>query len=371
MLVTDFPDDERTRRTMWRFRVKKTAANPLDAEHSVVLYPALGQVAPATNSVTVTLSGVVAAPGKLTLPRKMLLGVLRRLMRVDRATMDTPLFQERIAGFMASGAKSRTVNLELGSGRVPHAVQTRRNGTIYDQFKIDLESAGLEKELRDGAWWLPIRVSLPAEDERQFEGTVQIVPDSGLSIISDIDDTVKRTTVTCRRTMLRNTFLNEFTIYDDLVGLYREWASAGTAFHYVSSSPWQLFNPLKQLFEACQLPLGSFHLRSFRWRDQMFGKLLFGKRVGKAPVVTNIVSRFPNRQFVLVGDSGEIDPEIYAGVAQRYPDRIRKILIRRVGGNNCKASRFARTFRKLPSNLWATFESASEIEPVDALIAKP
>lgn len=352
---------------MWRFRVKKSVATQVDAEHSVVLHPALGHFEPATNSVIVTLSGVVAGPAKITLPRKMLLGVLRRLMRVDRATMDTPLFRERIAGFLASGAKSRTLNLELGSGRVPYTVQTRRNGAIYDQLKIDLESAGLEKDLRDGAWWLPVRVSLPASDGRNFEGTVQVIPDRGLSVISDIDDTVKRTTVTCRRTMLRNTFLNEFAIYDDLAGLYREWASAGTAFHYVSSSPWQLFNPLKQLFDASQLPLGSFHLRSFRWRDQMFGKLLFGKRIGKAPIVTSIVSRFPNRQFVLIGDSGEIDPEIYASVAQRFPDRIRKVLIRRVGGNNCTPGRFARTFRKLPAHLWSTFEDASEIEPVDAI----
>jgi hypothetical protein len=350
---------------MWRFRVKKPAATQLDAEHSVVLYPALGQIEPATHSVTVTLSGMVASPGKLTLPRKMLLGVLRRLMRVDRATMETPIFQERIAGFMASGAKSRTLSLELGTGRIPHMVQTRRNGTIYDQFKIDLESAGLERELRHGAWWLPISVSMPAEDERRFEGVVQVIPDHGLSVISDIDDTVKRTTVTCRRTMLRNTFLNEFTIYDDLVDLYRQWARAGTAFHYVSSSPWQLFNPLKQLFDASQLPLGSFHLRSFRWRDQMFGKLFFGKRVGKAPIVTNIVSRFPNRQFVLIGDSGEIDPEIYATVALRYPERVRKILIRRVGGKNDTSGRFAKTFRKLPTQVWSTFEHASEIEKVN------
>lgn len=350
---------------MWRSKAPKPPATPLDENQSVVLYPALGQIQGSSRVAKINLAGTLTAPGKLTLPRKMLIGVLRRLMRVDRESLETALFQERIAGFMATGGKSRSLQLEVGSNRFPCTISTRRDGGIQDLMTVDLDAAGFDDEIRDGAWWLPIEVATPASDARGFSGTAQLLPTHGFSVISDIDDTVKRTVVSCRRTMLRNTFLNEFDLYDDLATTYRKWADEGAAFHYVSSSPWQLFGPLKRFFDEQNLPWGSFHLRAFRLRDQMFGRLLFGKRSGKTPIVTGIVSRFPNRKFVLVGDSGEIDPEIYASVAQRYPGRVKKILIRRVGGKNCTANRFNKAFRKLPRDAWQTFEDAGEFAGVD------
>jgi phosphatidate phosphatase APP1 len=43
-----------------------------------------------------------------------------------------------------------------------------------------------------------------------------------------------------------------------------------------------------------------------------------------------ILSYYPDMQFVLIGDSGEQDPEIYAEVVRRHPTSVRMIYIRNV-----------------------------------------
>ena len=43
-----------------------------------------------------------------------------------------------------------------------------------------------------------------------------------------------------------------------------------------------------------------------------------------------ILGFYPDMQFVLIGDSGEQDPEIYAEVVRRHPKSVRMIYIRNV-----------------------------------------
>ena len=46
--------------------------------------------------------------------------------------------------------------------------------------------------------------------------------------------------------------------------------------------------------------------------------------------ISRIIGHFPERRFVLVGDSGEHDPEVYRDVRDRFPDQIEAIWIRDV-----------------------------------------
>ena len=95
---------------------------------------------------------------------------------------------------------------------------------------------------------------------------LQLIDERGVSVITDIDDTIKITAVTNRRELLMNTFLREFRAVSGMAELYRRWATGGAAFHYVSSSPWQLFSVLSEYTETEAFPAGSMHLRSFRLR---------------------------------------------------------------------------------------------------------
>lgn len=120
-----------------------------------------------------------------------------------------------------------------------------------------------------------------------------------------------------------------------MVNRYNKFGMA--SFHYVSGAPWQLFQPLCDFIDKEGFPEGSFHMKSVpanllspaTWKDLL-------KLVGDATVeqklaqISNIMTRFPGRKFILVGDSGEHDPEIYQQLQNTFGDQITKIVIRDV-----------------------------------------
>jgi len=67
------------------------------------------------------------------------------------------------------------------------------------------------------------------------------------------------------------------------------------------------------------------------------------------------------RRFILIGDSGEADPEIYASIARRYPQQVIRIFIRDVTGEGEKARRYQKTFKGLPKSLWTVFRDAARL----------
>ena len=92
-----------------------------------------------------------------------------------------------------------------------------------------------------------------------------LIPPTGLSIISDIDDTVKLSDVLNKRELLRNTFLREFVPVDGMAALYKHWEEQHDAvFHYVSASPWQLQPELECFLRGAGFPPATFHLKSVR-----------------------------------------------------------------------------------------------------------
>ena len=164
-------------------------------------------------------------------------------------------------------------------------------------------------------------------------GTVYFVPPRGVSIISDIDDTVKVTAVLETEEMLANTFLREFKAVPGMDRLYGIWAEQGAAFHYVSSSPWQLQPELQHFFQKTGLPGGTFHLKDFDIRNRRLFNVFTPSTKTKPIVIRRIMECFPERRFILVGDSGEKDPEIYAELMREYPQQIAHCYIRRVAND--------------------------------------
>jgi len=71
----------------------------------------------------------------------------------------------------------------------------------------------------------------------------------------------------------------------------------------------------------------------------------------KVGVIDALMRRFPERQFVLVGDSGERDPEVYRELASRFPNQVRAILIRDVRGEDLSSDRFVKLYEKLPGHI--------------------
>ena len=104
--------------------------------------------------------------------------------------------------------------------------------------------------------------------------------------------------------------------------LYRDLAAGVNPVFYVSSSPWNLHAFLLAFLRHRDFPLGPVLLRD-----------LLGNRHGREQKHTRIrevLDLHPDLSFVLLGDSGEHDPQIYADIVREYPGRILAVYIREV-----------------------------------------
>jgi phosphatidate phosphatase APP1 len=81
----------------------------------------------------------------------------------------------------------------------------------------------------------------------------------------------------------------------------------------------------------------------------------------KPKAIEEILNTYPGRQFFLVGDSGEQDPEVYAQIAQKYPDQISKIFIRNVTDEVFDNERFKTVFGDLSEDRWELLDDARDL----------
>ncbi|KAF9432381.1 hypothetical protein BGZ76_010891 [Entomortierella beljakovae] len=166
-------------------------------------------------------------------------------------------------------------------------------------------------------------------------GIVNLIGPEGISVISDIDDTIKDTNVTAgARTVLRNTFLRKMEEVEGMAHAYKKWGDQDAAFHYVSNSPWQLIPTLLDFFHTHSFPPGSAHLRTHE--NNVLKTYFMTPGESKKRSIREIMRDFPERKFILVGDSGEIDLEIYTDIAVAFPKQVFRIFIRDVTAHRSK-----------------------------------
>jgi phosphatidate phosphatase APP1 len=156
-------------------------------------------------------------------------------------------------------------------------------------------------------------------------------------VISDIDDTVLQTYVTQTLKMIWVTLSGSaFTrmAFDGTSELYRALArgasgNADNPVFYVSKSPWNLYDFLVDFIDYHGLPRGPLLLRDIGLHDAP-------PVDHKSAAVRELLELYSDLPFVLIGDSGERDPEVYLEAAARYPRRIIAIYIRDLGGKSRK-----------------------------------
>jgi phosphatidate phosphatase APP1 len=159
-----------------------------------------------------------------------------------------------------------------------------------------------------------------------------------------------------REALLRNTFLEPFRPVPGMAEAYARWATnGGASFHYVTASPWQLYPDLLAFVRSNGFPEGTFHMKRFRWKDRSFLDLFRSPERHKLEVIEPLLKQFPERRFVLVGDSGERDPEIYGELARRHPRQVRRVLIREVTGDGMGAERSRRAFAGVSEGVAVVF----------------
>lgn len=343
---------------MSRSKRRSSSVSPNDI---VVIYPTFGYVVDDGQSWRIPVQGAVYEPVPIGLRKRFLIRLLQRVMHASREDLESEIFQERIRGFIIGTERGKRVELKVGERSAALRRRSNSNGQFSGAIRLtQTEAERLNLSGQNGDRWFEFQ-AIHSSPQENFTGRAQLLPESGISVISDIDDTIKHTGAHSRRELLANTFLREFQTVDGMASLYQKWAAQGAAFHYVSASPWQLFRPLYELCESSGFPAGSFHLRSFRLRDHMLRRVLVFRRHGKSRVIRSILEKFPKRRFVLVGDSGEKDPEIYSSIAQQFPSQIASILIRDLASRPLDDARERKAFRKLPPDRWQLFRDTAEI----------
>ena len=64
--------------------------------------------------------------------------------------------------------------------------------------------------------------------------------------------------------------------------------------------------------------------------DKSFVRFFRSSVKYKISTVSGLLERYPQRKFILIGDSGENDPEVYLDIALKYRQQVTDILIREV-----------------------------------------
>lgn len=190
--------------------------------------------------------------------------------------------------------------------------------------------------LRAALPFIPTHIRVLASEGLSGMKKVEVIEPSGVSLISDIDDTVKHSAIASgAKEIFRNTFIRELDdlTVDGVSEWYNRLVKMGVQIHYVSNSPWQLYPLLERYFKLAGLPPGSFHLKQYSGMLQGIFEPTAERKKGN---LEQILRDFPTRRFILVGDSGEADLEVYTDVALTHPGRILGIFIRDVTTSDVK-----------------------------------
>ncbi len=193
-----------------------------------------------------------------------------------------------------------------------------------------------------GGTWLPVELNLmeaPNAASRPIDAEAQILipPASArFGVISDIDDTIVKTGATNFLKHWRTVVANSAearVAFRGLAPFYRALQrGAGGAemnpIFYVSSSPWNLYDLFERYLVLHEIPLGPIMLRHVgigagRWPGG-------SHHANKLAQIERVLGAYPHLPFILIGDSGQHDAEIYSEATARFPGRIAAIYIRDV-----------------------------------------
>ena len=268
--------------------------------------------------------------------------------RRDLEDEQNEIFQRRIRYFVADSESGEEIKFVFDDDPDATVFQVLSSDGNYQTTNLNGEIEGeirltsgfvemIKKNNPSDDDWLQLSV---VSDGHAGGGKVKFVEPEGLSVISDIDDTIKITQIPAgSRIVVRNTFYKEYSAAPRMADLYRTWENA--SLHYVSGSPWQLYPALSEFMfdEEVDFPEGTFHLKSVTknlfsrstWSDlrevTMNDDVTYEQKLRQ---ITQIFEHFPQREFILVGDSGERDPEIFSAIREQFSEQVKEIIIRDV-----------------------------------------
>lgn len=335
----------------------------ISADEEVVFYPTYGRFDEESEAWTIPIHGIIYEPEHDSRRRNAMLASIRKSLQMDGEDLQSQYLDRRLRLFLVDNERGQEVFVRIGDS-VFEAGTSGPNGHFRNTLSLAADDVERLAEKESEAEWLTFWAVTRSSDERSFAGRVQLIKPRGLSVISDLDDTIKDSQVGNRKVLIANTFLRRFKPVAGMSELYRQCADQEMVFHYVSGSPWQLYLPLADFLEVEKFPKGSFHLKHFRLKDRSMVTMLQSQEAHKLAAIEPILEAYPERQFILIGDSGEQDPEIYAKVATKYGGQVVAIFIRNVTNEASDSLRFSAVREQLGDVQFQLFDEPSSLLPI-------
>lgn len=334
----------------------RDAKSNLKRDESLVLFRTDGFFDAAANTWRIPVHGWVYETEHSWFRNNAFARMLEYKYDLTRDADSSIIFGDRTGLIIADNERNKKIVLRLGDAlyALPPSAE---NGHFKAEIALPESTA---RDLLAGNL-LFYQAVLPEGDTREFSGTSQLLTDEGIAVISDIDDTIKETGVTETKTLLASTFFQPFVAVPGMAPYYRRLAGGGASLLFISSSPWQLYSELVTFSQAAGFPFATYYLKSIRFKDTSIFNLFKSGMETKPVQIEALMQRYPNRRFILIGDSGEHDPEAYVLMHERYPKRIPRILIRNVTDASPSDLRFAPLLARLPPNTLYLFRSPTEL----------
>ncbi len=254
---------------------------------------------------------------------------------------------ERSAWSNLRDALRRIDSDEVSGARVGIHFDDQEWEVVADNEGYFTHSLPLARPVEKTDAWYAVQLHLlePALGEPLPYAEAQVLvppPTARYGVISDIDDTILETNATSLLrsalvTLLENAATR--TPFPGVAALYQALQAGANGngrnpIFYVSSSPWNLYDFLVEFMEFNGIPAGPIFLR-----DYGLSKITSAlSHQAKLAPMHWVLDTYPELAFVLMGDSGQRDPELYSQLLRDYPDRIKAIYIRDVSDDKRDAA---------------------------------
>ncbi|KAF3070915.1 hypothetical protein GL218_00416 [Daldinia childiae] len=222
-------------------------------------------------------------------------------------------------------ASGGVINAEGGAQSIDLPYKTTSEGD-FDAFVVlqNITSSNNGHLMAGNATSSIQALNMYARGTDTGNATAYLVPPTGFTIISDIDDILRVTKIYDPKEGLLNSFAREFTPWRNMPEIYANWSATipNFHFHYLTTTPEQATrNYMEFIYKT--YPLGSFDTRPLNFSD-VSATLSIRKAL-----LDKIFQTFPQRKFVLMADTSNSDVmKDYPQLVHDYPGQVQCIFLR-------------------------------------------
>src|SRR5262245_24495828 len=192
-----------------------SAESKIKQDEEVLFFCTAAQ--PEADGWRVPIHGWIFEPERDSIWRAALVKSVIEALDLDRASIDTELVRGRLYWFAVDNERGKVVRVRVG-GRELALAKSGKDGHFRGELQLPARAGDAAK---DG--WLTFTTHSRSAGNRQFSGKVLLVPATGTTVISNIDDTIKISEVHETRLLLRNTFVEPYRAVAGMAELYQEW----------------------------------------------------------------------------------------------------------------------------------------------------